>query len=145
MRRRNVIFALTVLVVAAVVPAHKDLWQVGSRSLHFLVALCQRKPNLSERQKRMDSANKDLMTIAQAELSHIQKRAEFAKLEELISSRELVPDMAGRDGYVYSIRLEGNAILTSAYPVFGQQLPAVLNSISGPRVTSILAKLQKEN
>jgi hypothetical protein len=144
MRRRNFILALSVLVIAAVVPAQKELWQAGSRSFHFVAAWCQRRAKLNERQKRMDAASKDLMAIAQAELAHIQKWGKFAKLEELVSNSDLGPEMTGRHGYVYSIGLKGNAITTSAYPAPGEQLPAVVNTISGPGLAPVLARLQKE-
>lgn len=53
--------------------------------------------------------------------------------------------MAGRNGYVYTIRLEGNAIFTSAYPNTGEQLPALYTSASGPGVARVLAKLQRQH
>lgn len=85
------------------------------------------------------------MAIVQAELGHIRKQGKFADLEELVSTGDLSPSMAGRHGYVYSIRLERNTLIASASPVLGEQLPAILNSISGPGVTSVLSRLQKEN
>ena len=66
-------------------------------------------------------------------------------LRQLVSSRDVVPEMAGRNGYVYTIRLEGNAIFTSAYPTTGEQLPALYTSASGPGVARVLAKLQRQH
>ena len=106
MKRRNFILALTALVVVAVATAQKELWQVGSRFFHRLLAWCQTRAKLNETQKRMDAANQDLKAIVKAELGHIEKRGKFATLDELISSRDLGPEMAGGHGYVYSIRLE---------------------------------------
>jgi hypothetical protein len=145
MRRRNFILALSVLAIAAVIPARNELWQAGSRSFHFVTAWCQRRAKLNERQKRIDAASKDLTTIEQAELAHIQKWGKFAKLEELVSDRDLGPEMTGRHGYVYSIRLDGSAITASAYPAPGEQLPAVVNTVSGPGLAPVLARLQKEH
>jgi hypothetical protein len=53
--------------------------------------------------------------------------------------------MAGRHGYVYSIRLEGNSITASAYPAPGEQLPALVNDSFGPGLAPVLARLQKEH
>jgi len=145
MRRRNFILALSVLVIAAVIPARNELWQAGSRSFHFVTTWCQRRAKLNERQKRIDAASKDLTAIEQAELAHIQKWGKFAKLEELVSNRDLGPEMTGRHGYVYSIGLEGTAITTSAYSAPGEQLPAVLHTVSGPGLAPVLARLQKEH
>jgi hypothetical protein len=93
----------------------------------------------------MDAAHEDLTAIFQAELRYIKKRGKFATLDELISSRDLGPEMAGRHGYVYSIRLEGKSIIsTSAYPAPGEQLPAIVNDISGPGLAPVLAGLQKD-
>lgn len=145
MKRRNFILALSVLIAAAVVPAQKELWQAGSRTFHFVTACYQRRAKLNEQQKRIDAARKDLMAIVRAELGYIQKQGKFAKLQELVSNRDLGPEMTGRHGYVYSIGLEGNAITTSAYPAPGEQLPALLNTVSGPGLVSVLARLQKEH
>ena len=56
----------------------------------------------------------------------------------------LGPEMAGRHGYVYSIRLGGNVISTTAYPRPGQQLPALYSDITGPGLAPVLARLQKQ-
>lgn len=145
MKRRNFILALTALVVVGVATAEKELRQVGSRFFHPLLAWRQRRAKLNETQKRMDVANEDLKAIVQAELGHIEKRGKFATLDELVSSRDLGPEMAGGHGYVYSIRLEGNGITATAYPVTGEQLPSLVNTIFGPGLASVLARLQKEH
>jgi hypothetical protein len=74
------------------------------------VAWRQTRARLNETQKRIDAAEEDLGAIVQAELGYIEKQGKFPTLDELVSSRSLGPEMAGRHGYVYSIRLEGNAI-----------------------------------
>jgi hypothetical protein len=43
------------------------------------------------------------------------------------------PEIAGRHGYVYSIHKEGKGITASADPAPGEQLPALVNDICGPR------------
>jgi len=91
----------------------------------------------------MDAAQEDLRVIVRAELSHIKNTGKFATLDELVASGDLGPEMVGRHGYVYSIRLEGNAISTSAYPAPGQQLPALHQLASGPGLTAVLARLQR--
>ena len=83
-----------------------------------------------QRQKRIDAARTDLQVITQAELRHIQNQRKFADIEELISSGELGPEMTRRNGYAYSVRLEGNSISASAVPAPGENLPPlVLNLI----------------
>lgn len=144
MNQRNFTLALTALVVAGVALVQKGLREVGSRFFHSLIAWHQARAKLNERQKRMDAANKDLGVIVRAELSHIEKTGKFATLEELVSSRDLGPEMAGRHGYVYSIRLEGTGISTSAYPRPGEQLPALYTSTIGPGLAKVLARLHKE-
>lgn len=145
MKRRNFILALTASIAVAVVPAQKELRQVSSRFFHSLLARRQTRAKLNETQKRIDTANQDLKAIVQAELDHIEKRGKFAKLDELLSDRDLGPEMAGHHGYVYSIRLEGNGITVSAFPAPGEQLPAIVNAISGPGLASVLARLRKEH
>lgn len=143
MKRRNLSLALTALLVAAVALAQKGLRGVGSRVFHSLMAWYETRARLSETQKQMDAAKKDLQAIVQAELSHIEKRSKFATLDELVSSGDLGPEMVGRYGYVYSIRLEGNGISTSAYPRPGEQLPALYNDTAGPGLAKVLARLQE--
>ena len=83
-----------------------------------------------QRQKRIDAARTDLQVITQAELRHIENQRKFADIEELISSGELGPEMTRRNGYAYSVRLEGNSIIASAVPAPGENLPPlVLNLI----------------
>ena len=91
----------------------------------------------------MDAAQQDLRVIFRAELSHIEKTGKFATLDELVSNGDLGPELAGRQGYVYSIRLEGNVISTTAYPRPGQQLPALSNQTAGPGLAPVLARLQR--
>jgi len=143
MKRRNFSLALTVLLVAAVALAQKGLRQVSSRFVRSLMAWHQTRVRLNEREKRIDAANKDVRRIVQAELSHIKKKGKFATLDELVSSRDLGPEMAGRHGYVYAICLEGSGISTSAYPAPGQQLPALYQRTVGPAIAAVLARLKK--
>ena len=103
------------------------------------------RARLNETQKRIDAADEDLDAIVQTELGYIQKRGEFAKLDELVSSRDLSPEMLGRHGYIYSIHLEETGIIASAYPAPGEQLPALLKNFFGPRIAPVLARLQKEH
>src|ERR1700680_4590454 len=110
MNRRNFSLALTAAVIAAVVLAGGRLRQIGSRFSYSLMELRQSRAILNETQKRMDAAQKDLAAIVQAEVGYIQKRGKFATLNELVSSRDLGPEMSGRYGYVYSIHLERNGI-----------------------------------
>lgn len=143
MKRRNFALALTAQIVAIVALLQKGLLQVGSRFFRSLMAWYQTRAKLIERRKRMDAAKDDLSEIVRAELSHIEKTGKFTTLEELVSSRDLGPEMAGRHGYVYSIRLEGNGISTSAYPRPGEQLPALYSDTVGPGLAKVLARLQK--
>jgi hypothetical protein len=145
MNRRNFSLTLTASTLAVVVLARRRLRQIGSQCFYSIMALRQKRARLYERQRRMDAAHEDLTAIFQAELRYIKKRGKFATLDELISSRDLGPEMAGRHGYVYSIRLEGKSIIsTSAYPAPGEQLPAIVNDISGPGLAPVLAGLQKD-
>jgi hypothetical protein len=82
---------------------------------------------------------------SQADRVLAKDTGKFATLDELVSNGDLGPEMAGRHGYVYSIRLEGNVINTSAYPRPGEQLPALYNSTAGPGLAKVLARLQKVN
>jgi hypothetical protein len=145
MKRRNFSLALTALLVAAVALAPKGLRQVSCQFVRSLMAWHQTRVRLNEREKQIDAANKDLRCIVQAELSHIKKKGEFATLDELVSSRDLGPEMAGRHGYVYAICLEGSGISTSAYPAPGQQLPALYQRTVGPAIAAVLARLRKVN
>jgi hypothetical protein len=145
MKRRNFSLALTATVLAAVALAPRRSRQVACRFFYSLVAWRQTRARLNETQKRIDAAEEDLGAIVQAELGYIEKRGKFATLDELVSSRDLGPEMAGRHGYVYSIRLEGNAITANAYPAPGEQLPALLNHDFGPGLAPVLARLQKEH
>ena len=145
MKRRNFSLALTATVLAAVALAQRGSRQIASRFFHSLIAWRQTRARLNETQKRIDAAKEDLGAIVQAEVDYIEKRGKFATLDELVSSRDLGPEMAGRHGYVYSIRLEGNGITTSAYPAPGEQLPALVNNIFGPGLAPVLARLQKEH
>jgi hypothetical protein len=146
MNRRNFSLALTALLVAAVGLLQKGMWQVGSRFFQSFVAWHQTRAQLNERQKRMAAAEKDLRVIVRAELNHIKKERKFATLDGLVSSGDLGSEMVGRHGHVYSIRLEGDAISTSAYPTTpGEQLPAVHNCNFGPGLAPVLARLQKLN
>ena len=143
MKRRNFTLTLTAAVLAVVVLAQERLWQIGYRFFNSLSALRENRARRSETQKRIDAAKKDLAAIVQAELAHIKKGGKVATLDQLISTRDLGPDMAGRHGYVYSIHLEGNEISARAYPAAGEQLPALLNYLSGPGLAQVLARLQK--
>jgi hypothetical protein len=145
MKRRNFSLALTATVLAAVALAQRGSRQIASRFFHSLMAWRQTRARLNETQKRIDAAKEDLGAIVQAEVDYIEKRGKFATLDELVSSRDLGPEMAGRHGYVYSIRLEGSGITTSAYPAPGEQLPALVNNIFGPGLAPVLARLQKEH
>lgn len=64
----------------------------------------QAKSGNTERQKRIDAAQRDLQVITQAELSHIENQRTFVGLEQLFSSGEVGPEMRGRNGYTYSVR-----------------------------------------
>jgi hypothetical protein len=145
MKRRNFGLALTATFLAAVAMAQSGSRQIASRFFHSLMLWRQSLARLNERQKRLDAAKEDLGTIVQAELGYIQRRGKFATLDELVSSRDLGPEMAGRYGYVYSICLEGNGITASAYPAPGEQLPVLVNDIFGPGLVPVLARLQKEH
>jgi hypothetical protein len=103
----------------------------------------QAKSANTERQKRIDAARRDLQVITQAELRHIENQRKFAGIDELISSAELGPEMTGRNGYAYSVRLEGNGISASAAPASGENLPALVSD--GPAIAPILGKLKKED
>ena len=92
-----------------------------------------------ERQKRIDAARRDLQVITQAELRHIENQRSFANIEELISSGELGPEMTGRNGYAYSVRLKGNGIISaSAVPAPGEDLPPLVSDASGPAIAHLL-------
>lgn len=142
-KRRNFSLVLAAMFVSAVALAQSGLRRIGSRPFHSLILWRQTRARLNERQKQMDAAREDLWVTVQAELSHIEKTGKFATLGELVSRGDLGPEMAGRHGCVYSIRLEGNSINTSAYPRPGERLPALYNSTSGPGLTPVLARLQK--
>ena len=81
------------------------------------------------RQTRIDAARTDLQVITQAELRHLENQRKFADIEELISSGELGPKMTGLNGYVYSVRLEGNNITASAAPAPGENLPPLVSLV----------------
>ena len=92
-----------------------------------------------ERQKRIDVARRDLQVITQAELRHIENQRKFANIEELISSGELGPEMTGRNGYAYSVRLEGNGIISAiAAPAPGVNLPPLVSDTSTPAIAHLL-------
>ena len=92
----------------------------------------------------MNAASDDLRAIVHAEIGYIRKQGRFATLDELISNRDLGPDMAGRHGYVYNIRLDGKSIISaSAYSAPGEQLPAVVIDTFGPALAPVLARLQE--
>lgn len=92
-----------------------------------------------ERQKRIDAARRDLQVITQAELRHIENQRKFANIEELISSGELGPEMTGRNGYAYSVRLEGSGIISaSAAPAHGENLPPLVSDTSRPAIAHLL-------
>ena len=88
-------------------------------------------------------ARRDLRVVTQAELSHIENQRQFADIDELISSGELGPEMTGRNGYTYSVRLEEKGINASAVPAPGENLPALYNDVTGPAIAPILGKLKK--
>jgi len=144
MNRRNFSLTLTATVLAVVVLARKRLRQIGSQFFYSVMTLRQRRARLNERQKRMDAASEDLRAIVQAEIGHIRKWGKFATLDELVSNRDLGPEMAGRHGYVYSIYLEGKGFNATAYAAPGKQLPAIVNSTFGPGLAPVLARLQIE-
>ncbi len=64
---------------------------------------------------------------------------------ELVSRRDLGPEMTGHHGFIYRIHLEGNGITASAYPAPGEQLPALVNTFFGLGITPVFARLQKEH
>ncbi len=145
MTRRNFSLALTATVFAAVALAQRQFRQIGSRFFYSLMALRRTRARLNETQNRIDAAKEAIGAIVHAELGYIQKRGKFATLDDLVSSHDLGPEMAGRHGYIYSIHLEGNGITASAYPAPGEQLPALVNDIIGPGLTPVLARIQKEH
>ena len=113
MNRRNFSLALLAIVVAARLLVRGAL-RHGIRV----------KTGIDERQKRIDAARKDLQVITQVEISHIENQRKFAAVEELISSGELGREMRGRNGYTYSVRLEGNGISASAVaPILARLKP----------------------
>jgi hypothetical protein len=144
MNRRNFSLTLTATVFAVLVLARRRLRQIGSDFYNSIIALRERRARLSERQKRMDAAREDLRAIVQAEIGHIRQWGKFATLDELVSNRDLGPEIAGRHGYVYSIDLERKEIIATAYPAPGEQLPVIVNNTSGPALAPVLARLQKE-
>lgn len=77
-------------------------------------------------------------------MSHI-KTGKFAMLDDLVSSRDLGPEMVGRHGYVYSIALEGGVIATKCLSDSRTATPALRNRASGPALAPVLARLQKEH
>jgi hypothetical protein len=97
------------------------------------------------KQMRMEAAKGDLKTIVSVEAAFIKKQKKFASLNELVSSGDLGQAMLGRFGYVYSICLSGKSISASAYPLAGEQLPAVYVDFSGPGLDPVLANLQEKN
>src|SRR5207237_9316539 len=103
MKRRKFTLALTALLVAAVALAQKGLRQVSSRFVRSFMAWHQTRVRLNEREKRIDAANKDVRRIVQAELSHNKKKGKFARLDELVSSRDRRPEMARQHGYRHAI------------------------------------------
>jgi hypothetical protein len=145
MKRRNFSLALIATVFAAVALARRQLRQIGTRFFYSLMALRQTRARLNETQERMDAATEDLRAIVQAELGYIQKRGKFATLDELVSSRDLGPEMTGRHGYIFGIHLEGNGVTASGYPAPGEQLPALVHNFFGPGIAPVLARLQKEH
>ncbi len=145
MNRRNFSLALATTFIAIVVLARKRLRQIGSRCLYSIMALSPKRAGLIERQKRMDAAREDLRAIVRAEIGNIQKQRRFATLDELILNGDLGPDMVGRYGYVYNIRLENKSTISaSAYPAPGEQLPAIVIDTIGPALAPVLAKLQEK-
>jgi hypothetical protein len=145
MNRRNFILALIATVIAVVVLARERLRQIGSQCFYSIVALSPKRVRLIVSQKRMNAATEDLRTIVNAEIGYIRKQGRFASLDELISSRDLGPEMVGRHGYVYNIRLDGKSVISaSAYPAPGEQLDAIVIDSTGPGLAPVLARLPKE-
>ena len=145
MNRRNFILALISTVIAVVVLARERLRHIASQCFYSIVALNPKRVRLIVRQKRMNAATEDLRAIVNAEIAYIRKQGRFATLDELISNRDLGPEMAGRRGYVYNIRLQGKSIISaSAYSIPGEQLPAIVIDSTGPGLAPVLARLQKE-
>ena len=145
MNRRNFILALISTVIAVVVLARERLRHIASQCFYSIVALSPKRVRLIVRQKRMNAATEDLRAIVNAEIAYIRKQGRFATLDELISNRDLGPEMAGRRGYVYNIRLQGKSIISaSAYSIPGEQLPAIVIDSTGPGLAPVLARLQKE-
>ena len=145
MNRRNFVVGLIVAVVAVVVPTRERFREIASRCFYSIVALSPKKLRLIVRQKRMNAASEDPGAIVNAEIGYIRKRGQFATLDELISNRDLGPAMAGRNGYVYNVRLEGKRVISaSAYPLPGEQLGAIYIDSAGPGLAPVLAKLAKE-
>jgi|SRR5580700_3305153 hypothetical protein len=145
MNRRNFSLALTATVIAVVGLARKRLRRIGSQFFYSIMALSPKRARLNERQKRMNAASEDLRAIVHAEIGYIRKQGRFATLDELISNRDLGPEMAGRHGYVYSIRLDSKSVISaSAYPAPGEQLDAIVNDSFGPALAPVLARLQKD-
>ena len=145
MNRRNFILGLIATVIAVVVLVRERLRQIASQCFYSIVVLSQKRVRLIVRQKRMNAATEDLRAIVNAEIGYIRKHGQFATLDELISNRDLGPEMAGRHGYVYNIRLEGKSVISaSAYPVPGEQLGAIYIDTTGPGLAPVLAKLPKE-
>jgi len=107
--------------------------------------LNQTNTRFSERQKRIDAAERDLKTAVQAEQSHIRDRREFATMNELVSSGDIGQEMLGRHRYVYSTCLDGTAIAASARSLPDEQLPALYNNLSGPALAPLLARLQEKH
>lgn len=95
------------------------------------------------RQTRIDAARTDLQVITQAELRHLENQRKFADIKELISSGELGPEMTGRNGYAYSVRLERNSISASAAPAPGENLPPLVSDTSGPAIAHLLDIIKK--
>ena len=145
MNRRNFILGLIATVIAVVALARERLRQIASQCFYSIVALSPKRVRLIVRQKRMNAATEDLRAIVNAEIGYIQKQGRFATLDNLISNRDLGPEMAGRRGYVYNIRLQGKSIISaSAYSIPGEQLPAIVIDSTGPGLAPVLARLQKE-
>ena len=143
MNRRNFTLALVGTIISVVVLARERLRQIASRSFYSVMALSPKGVRLIVRQKRMNAAAEDLRAIVNAEIGHIRKQGRFASVDELISSRDLDPEMAVRHGYVYNIRLEGRSVISaSAYAASGEQLPAIVIDTTGPGLAPVLAKLQ---
>ena len=113
-------------------------------ALLVLRAFRQAKSANIGRQKQIDAAVRDLQVIFQAEQRHIENQRKFADIEELISSGELGAEMRGLNGYVYSVRLEGNQICTSAVPAPGANLPPLV-SHTWPAIARLQGMLKKED